>query len=433
MRYKILFLILVCISVYFCSCGSEKDDRDEIEKKQYQAETNQTSDEILEEKVSGEMTEEEKNRILQAVYGDYRITEFLPTKFYPVLDSDGDALLPEEEVEMMLNREVFIRETVCRFYDNFRGCDTKSSKRPKDEYMLKTVYFDSLNYQLERKQSNEIYGFSDDMLPEELAQEEYLEIDLYSFKSMDVPRLYLLEDGRIIMFSMGEYFLLKKINCGDYKENDSEKKDADTENEESIDHVKAGREYFFQNEHSFLTMQAEFDETDRRGTVIRIIEAEVYLVKSYEKGSVYRFAIKPVEEMEELGAERLNIYFYVTDDIIYRLWPYTFEDDKTITFYDNDAGLIQALDTDKKLADNGDIVCQSENIICELEPGQHGMSFHITNNGDTIVYNRSDRKVNGDQGYGETFVWERGKGLIEYRSNYHVESEILYLTNIKEI
>lgn len=384
-------------------------------------------------RLTGGLTEEEKNSILQSVYGDYRILEFLPAKFSPVLDADGDTLLPEEEAEMMLDREVFIRETVCRFYDNFRRCDTETAKRPRDEYLLKTVYFDFPDYQLERRQRNEICGLKDDMLPEELAQEEYLEIDLYSFQSVEIPRLYLLEDGRIIMFSMGEYFLLQKIDQGDDKENAAETEHADTEKGKNIDNVKAGKEYFFQKDHTFLTMQAEFDETDRRGSVIRIIEAEVSLVKKDEKGSVYRFAIKPVEEMEELGAERLNLYFYVTDDKIYRLWPYVFENGKTVTFYDDEVKLTQVLDTDQKLADNGDIVCQRENMIWEPKPGQHGVSFHITNNGDTIVYSASERKANGDQGYGETFVWERGKGLTEYRSNYHVESEILYLTNIKEI
>lgn len=194
--------------------------------------------------------------------------------------------------------------------------------------------------------------------------------------------------------------------------------------------VYNGMDYFFHGEQVLLRMNAEYYGYAAECSTKEEVEGRVYLVKKYEKGDVYRLAIEGIEA--DLGEERLNIYFYVTNDKIYRLWSDVYEGNKLMSFYD-DESLIKILDTDEKLINNGEIVCQSENVICELEPNEHGKRFRITNNGDTIVYSRSDIKPNGDPGYCETFIWEKGKGLIKYLSKYGIEGEILYLTEIEAV
>lgn len=384
-------------------------------------------DELPNEQQIDELTAEEQTDILEDFYGSYTITEFLPTKFYPALDFRGHIMLPQEEVDLMLGREVIMRETGCRFYDNFRLPNSLHAGRPKDEYMIKRVAINSPDYHLKRKLRSDIYGLKDDMLSEELKQEEYIEISVYPGYEINeervLPQVYLLDNGKVIMYSMGEYFLLEKKVEEELRTEDIQ------ETENIIIENEKIKDYFFPKESMTLRMNAEFYE-DIENRVIKVIEAEVYLVKEYEKGSVYRFAIEPVGE---LGAEWLNIYFYVTEDKIYRLWSYIFDGDELITFYDDDKLLTEILDTDEKLVNNSEVVCQSENVICELEPEEHGMRYRITNNGNTIVYGRSDVEASGDPGYCENFVWEKGKGLSEFTSKYGIETEILYLTNIREV
>lgn len=71
------------------------------------------------------------------------------------------------------------------------------------------------NYSVEVKIRDNIYGLRDDMLPKDMIQDQYIEISVfpgYAASGSDdvLPQLYLLDDGRIIMYAMGEYFLLEK-------------------------------------------------------------------------------------------------------------------------------------------------------------------------------------------------------------------------------
>lgn len=77
------------------------------------------------------------------------------------------------------------------------------------------------------------------------------------------------------------------------------------------------------------------------------------------------------------------IFFY------FRNCSKPFRQAERLPFYDNDDAIVKFLDTDQKLIENG-------------EPGFY-----------------------------EWFVWEQGKGLVEYGSGFGAEGDILYLTNIK--
>lgn len=63
----------------------------------------------------------------------------------------------------------------------------------------------------------------------------------------------------------------------------------------------------------------------------------MYLVKTYEQGKLYKFAIEPIGYLE---AERTNIYLYVTSEKIYRLWSYIYQEKGIIEFYDDDELII---------------------------------------------------------------------------------------------
>ncbi|MCH5263688.1 MAG: hypothetical protein J1F42_12300 [Lachnospiraceae bacterium] len=171
-------------------------------------------DEEPEQKPEQKLSAEEKGEILQKFFGTYAVVEFLPTKFYPAPDPVGDPYLPEEEAEMMIGKEITIEEDIFVSYDNFRRPNSEFVKRPMDDFWVERVDIPSPDYQIEEKNREELYGLRDDMLRDELQQDRYIEISVFpGYRANNercLPQLYLLDDSRIIMYAMGEYFLLKK-------------------------------------------------------------------------------------------------------------------------------------------------------------------------------------------------------------------------------
>ena len=195
------------------------------------------------------------------------------------------------------------------------------------------------------------------------------------------------------------------------------------ENEETAEFTEIRK--FFQEDYMDLKANAEYvdDGKFEKSTVF----AEWYLVKNYEYGSVYRLKVEPVGNLKP---DRLNTYFYITNDKIYRLWGFVYGENEVIDFCDNDELLTEILDTDEKLKNNGVVVCQDEEIEDELEEYEEGQHTSLHKWKNKISYNSYYKKANGDLNYYETFVWEEGKGLVEFRSGFRVERDILYLTDI---
>lgn len=195
------------------------------------------------------------------------------------------------------------------------------------------------------------------------------------------------------------------------------------ENEETAEFTEIRK--FFQEDYMDLIANAEYEDDGKfeKSTVF----AEWYLVKNYEYGSVYRLKVEPVGNLKP---DRLNTYFYITNDKIYRLWSFVYGEKEVIDFCDNDEMLTEILDTDEKLKNNGVVVCQDEEIEDELEEYEEGQHTSLHKWKNKISYNSYYKKANGDLNYYETFVWEEGKGLVEFRSGFRVERDILYLTEI---
>lgn len=166
---------------------------------------------MIQEKLS-EIEDDEKKIILEKIYGKYDVVEFIPTKYYPAVDSGGYTILPKEEADLMIGKQIEISEDIFITYDNFRLSNSSIMNRIEDGYWIEKVEIKNPEYQIERKPYNEIYGIRDDILPDELWQQEYIEINVfpgYETKGARVlPQLYLMNDGKIVMYSMGEYFLL---------------------------------------------------------------------------------------------------------------------------------------------------------------------------------------------------------------------------------
>ena len=105
-----------------------------------------------EEKVLPEqLSDMQKNMLLNEVYGDYEITEFLPTKFYPALDSGGYEILPQQEADMMLGQKIVIREEMFCTYDNNRLPNSYFTDRLEDGFWVKKVEIENPEYRVESK------------------------------------------------------------------------------------------------------------------------------------------------------------------------------------------------------------------------------------------------------------------------------------------
>ena len=216
-----------------------------------------------------------------------------------------------------------------------------------------------------------------------------------------------------------EYMAGSRENTQDTPSKDTEISDAITIEENP---------YFFNDDRVYLEAKAKYDNGIDSKFVEEFVCAEMRFIKQYEQGSVYKLVIEPLGALTD---ERLNIYFYVTNSKIYRLWSYVYQDD--ITFYDDDELLVKVLDTDEKLINNGQIVCQNEKMQCELKEGDSEFHFAITKQGKQIQYSSYTITPNGEVYYYENFIWEEGKGLIEFGSGYRAERDPLYLTEITQI
>lgn len=198
--------------------------------------------------------------------------------------------------------------------------------------------------------------------------------------------------------------------------------------------------FFYSGRNTILSADIQYDALETWDTSSG--ELEIKWLKRYDNGDLYKLSVEGIPE-GFLGPERKNIYLYVTPDEIYRLWSYyRDEDGQSITFYNNDSLLMETFDTDEKLIENGELVCCMERV--EDEPGKEdlgknemgtpineiGKHVTIVPEGEQITYSRWDVKPNGESDFYENFVWERGKGLVGYRSGFRAEAEILYIENI---
>lgn len=198
--------------------------------------------------------------------------------------------------------------------------------------------------------------------------------------------------------------------------------------------------FFYSQGNTLLSADIKYEASETWNTING--ELKIKRLKRYDNGDLYKLSVEGITE-GFLGPERKNIYLYVAPDEIYRLWSFCRDENgQSITFYDNDSLLMETFDTDEKLIENGELVCCMERLEDELgkeDLGENemgtpiseiGKHFSIIPEGERITYSRYDTKPNGETDFYENFVWERGKGLVEYRSGFRAEAEILYIENI---
>lgn len=169
--------------------------------------------------------------------------------------------------------------------------------------------------------------------------------------------------------------------------------------------------FFFKNNVSELNYKGKFLFND-------IAEKEVKLhinkLANLKYGNLFELKI---EYVEDVPVERLILeYFYVQNDIIYKIEPSQENLDK--------------LKLGKEITDDSEIVCQDREIKDSLGVDELGWHRYLKVDGDRREYHAYNNKVS--TGYYESFIWEKNKGLINYRSGYGAERDSIELQLISD-
>lgn len=167
--------------------------------------------------------------------------------------------------------------------------------------------------------------------------------------------------------------------------------------------LETENDFFFPNDKETFVYNAEFtfgNEVD----LVKEVELQVNLVTKGEAGNIYQMAIEGVEA-EEYIRSRLNMgFFYVATDEIY--------------LYRG-----EAVPTESEVVEKGIIICQ--NASRESEAREDGMQDYIECDGKKCYY--GSYNVLTETGFYETFVWEKGIGLKEYKSGFGAEREGIHI------
>ena len=157
----------------------------------------------------------------------------------------------------------------------------------------------------------------------------------------------------------------------------------------------------------------EESSTDKETTVSFSAVAE------YENGTLYAMNIEEGsgEWSPEYFQDRIPVYLYVMEDKIYRIFMLD-EDVETVK---NEADLI-----------SGEfgvlVVCQNDDLVDSLEKEEEGEHHSITHQGNTCESHFYPVNVDGNvMGFWEAFYWEKGKGLVHYRSGYAAARDPIFI------
>lgn len=185
--------------------------------------------------------------------------------------------------------------------------------------------------------------------------------------------------------------------------------------EQNIDVVKSSASkpikstdnmFFFKKNISEVSYKGTFSFNDFAEKDIKLLINEV---KSLKHGNLYELKLSSIKE---IPADRLCLgYFYVQKDRIYKIDPTKENLDK--------------LASSEKIPKNSTIVCQDKEIKDTLGKEEAGWHYNIEVLGDKREYHSYNNLVS--TGYYEAFTWEKGKGLISYRSGFGAERDSIEL------
>ena len=186
-------------------------------------------------------------------------------------------------------------------------------------------------------------------------------------------------------------------------------------------HVRVHNPYFYEKEVTNLDIKLEYCEGDV--AIWRTGKSTMRLVKNYENGDLFKLSVAHERNIQDyFGEERLNIYFYVTNDKIYRVPSYINRDGEEIPVYEDDF-VIAYLDTDDKVISESELVYCKENFENKVELE----NVVIGTESDGGRYDRTEWNKDGSIYYYEAFSWNEIDKLSWFSSEYGTGADGLYI------
>ena len=166
--------------------------------------------------------------------------------------------------------------------------------------------------------------------------------------------------------------------------------------------TRGRNEYFFKESENKIRYELRCHfQNDFSGTAYVLVTE----VKCLEEGTLYEIKID-ADEAECYAYDRFQLgYFFVTEEQIFRVSEELLEQDA------------------EEWAKTENVICQEE----EMEDAVEGKGWHkyICIVDEKCEFHSYNDMV--ETGFYENFTWEKGKGLVEYRSGYGAEKDAIYL------
>jgi hypothetical protein len=220
--------------------------------------------------------------------------------------------------------------------------------------------------------------------------------------------------GLVIVFSCAIYksepIATAKGSSLDYLklslQTDSKTQNSNDVKNNNINTEAVNNKYFFKDNVTQLVYRGQFLFDD---ILEKEIKLDIHEVANLKYGKLYNFKINYIEGVPN---ERLDLgYFYIQEDKIYKIKSN--EED------------LKKLKTTEEIPNDSVIVCQEKEIKDTLGKDEIGFHHYLKVNGDKREYHSYNNQVS--TGYYESFIWEKDKGLVTYRSGFGAERDSIEL------
>ena len=174
------------------------------------------------------------------------------------------------------------------------------------------------------------------------------------------------------------------------------------------DVITTGNPYFFFESNRVVYSIGEVDFDDEAPDAM---ELQIDLIQEFAEGAVYHLHFEGYELEDPRLRNRTDLgYFYVTPEkIYYRVEP-----------GDVERG-------EEMIVENALLIVQPEDREDLLGEGEEGWHDSIVVDGNQVIYDGYAFVTETATSYYESYVWEKGKGLVEYVSGYGAGAhEIIY-------
>lgn len=149
-------------------------------------------------------------------------------------------------------------------------------------------------------------------------------------------------------------------------------------------------------------------------------------IAKLKRGILYQLKVDQMTD-NEIPEERLSLgYFYVQEDKIIRIWDNDDYDAEGNVWDISQEALKDLVDNDVIPKDSA-VVCQENEIKDTLDEGELGWHQYLKADGARRRYGGFYQHPQ-HSGYWETFIWEKGTGLVCYQSGYRDGVDYIELT-----